>query len=45
MQRGRNIISGYNGEEIDETFYEKELQITNKTEFRREKVIKRKGGK
>ena len=42
MQRGRNIISDYNVEEIDETFYEKELQITNKTEFRIEKVIKRK---
>ena len=31
-----------NAEEIDETFYEKELQKTNQTEFRIEKVIKRK---
>ena len=28
-----------------ETFYEKELQITNQEEFRIEKVIKRKGNK
>ena len=40
-------ISDFNGEEIVGTFYEKELQKTNKKknqkEFRIEKVIKRKG--
>ena len=36
------VISGLNGEEIVETFSEKELQKTNQTEFRVEKVIKRK---
>ena len=39
------IISDLNGEEIDETFYEKELKKTNQPEFRIEKVIKRKGNK
>ena len=39
------IISDLNGEEIDETFYEKELQKTNQPEFRIEKVIKRKENK
>ena len=33
------------GEEIIETFYEKELQKTNQEEFKIEKVIKRKGNK
>ena len=39
------VISDLNDEEIDGTFYEKELQKTNQTEFRVEKVIKRKGDK
>ena len=39
------VINDLNGEEIIETFYEKELQKTNKKEFRLEKVIKRKGDK
>ena len=34
-----------NGEEITGSFYEKELQKTSQTEFRIEKVHKRKGGK
>ena len=34
-----------NGEKIDGTFYEQELQKTNKREFRIEKIIKRKGDK
>ena len=39
------VINDLNGEEITETFYEKELQKTNQEEFRIEKVIRRKGGK
>ena len=39
------VISDLDGEEIDETFYEKELQKTNQREFRIEKTIKRKGTK
>ena len=39
------VINDLNGEEIIGTFYEKELQKTNQQEFRKEKVIKRKGGK
>ena len=39
------VISGLIGEEIVGTFYEKELQKTNKKEFRIEKIIKRKGDK
>ena len=39
------VISDFNGEEIVRTFYEKELQKTNQTDFRIEKVIKRKGNK
>ena len=39
------VINDLNGEEIIGTFYEKELQKTNKKEFRIEKVIKRKGDK
>ena len=39
------VISNLNGKKIVETFYEKELQKTNQTEFRFIKVIKRKGGK
>ena len=38
-------ISDLNGEEITGSFYEKELQKTNQKEFRREKVLKRKGDK
>ena len=36
------VISDLNGEEIVGSFYEKELQKTNRKEFRIEKVIKRK---
>ena len=36
------VIDDLNGEEIVGSFYEKELQKTNQTEFRIEKVIKRK---
>ena len=39
------VISDLNGEEIIGTLYEKELQETNETEFRLEKVIRRKGDK
>ena len=39
------VISDFKGEEIVETFYEKEWQKTNQKEFRVEKVIKRKGDK
>ena len=39
------VINDLNGEEIIGTFYEKELQKTNKKEFRIEKVIKRKDDK
>ena len=39
------VISDLNGEQIDGTFYEQELQKTNQKEFRIEKVIKRKGDK
>ena len=38
-------INDLNGEQITGTFYEKELQKTNKQEFRIEKVIKKKGNK
>ena len=37
-------ISNLNGEEIGETFYKKELEKPNQTEFRTEKVIKTEGG-
>ena len=36
------VISDFNNEEIVGSFYEKELQKTNKKEFRIEKVIKKK---
>ena len=36
-------INGFNGEEIIESFYEKELQKTNQKEFRIEIILKRKG--
>ena len=39
------VISDLKGKEIFETFYEKELQSTNQIQFRKEKVIKRKGNK
>ena len=39
------MISDLNGEKIVGSFHEKELQKTNQTEFRIEKVIKRKGDK
>ena len=39
------VITDLNGEEIVETFYEKELQKTNQKEFRVEKLIKRKDDK
>ena len=35
------VIEDLNGEEIAETYYEKELQKTNQTEFTVKKVIKR----
>ena len=38
-------INDLNGEEIIETLYEKELQKTNRQEFRIKKVIKKKGNK
>ena len=39
------VINDVNGEEITGTNYEKELQKTNKKEFRIEQVIRRKGDK
>ena len=39
------VINDLNGEEITGTFYKKELQKTNQTEFWIEKVIRRKGDK
>ena len=39
------VINYLNGEEIIETFYEKELQKTDQQEFRIQKVIRRKGDK
>ena len=39
------VINDLNGEEINGTFYEKELQKTNQKEFIIEKVIERKGDK
>ena len=39
------VISDLNREEIVRTFYEKELQKSNKKEFRVEKIIKRKGNR
>ena len=39
------VINDLNGEQIIETFYEKELQKANQEEFRIEKVIKKKGNK
>ena len=39
------VINDLNGEEIIETFYEKELQKINQEEFRIEKITKKKGDK
>ena len=39
------VISDLNGEKIDGTFYEKELQKTDQQEFRIEEMINRKGDK
>ena len=39
------VINDQNGDEIIETFYEKELQKTNQQKFRIEKVIKKNGDK
>ena len=39
------IINDLNGQKITGTYYEKELQRTNQKEFRKEKVIRRKGDK
>ena len=39
------VISNLNGQEIVETFHEKELQETKPKEFRSENVIKRGGSK
>ena len=39
------VINDLNGEEMIGSFYEKELQKTNKQKFRIEKVIKRKDDK
>ena len=39
------VINDLNGEKILGTFYENELQKTNRKEFRMEKVIKRRGNK
>ena len=39
------VINDLNGEEIIETFYEKELQKTDQKKFRIEKVLKKKGDK
>ena len=40
-----NVLNDFNGEEIIGTFYENELQKTNKKKFRIEKVRKKKGDK
>ena len=40
-----SVISDLNGDEIPGSFYEKELQKTSQEDFRKEKVIKRKGHK
>ena len=39
------VINDSYGEEIADTFYNKELQKTNQKDFRIEKLIKRKGDK
>ena len=42
---GTYVISDLNGEEIIESFYEKELQKNNQKEFRIEKIRKTNGNK
>ena len=42
---GTYRISDYNGEEIQGSFYEQELQKTSQSTFRIEKVLKRQGDK
>ena len=37
------VINDLNGDEIIESFYEKQLQKTSQKEFRIEKVLKRRG--
>ena len=39
--RGIYVVSDLNGKEIIGTFYEKQCQKTNQTEFRIEKLIKK----
>ena len=39
------VINDLNGEEIIGTFYENELQKTDQKEFRKEKVLQKKGDK
>ena len=39
------VTNDLNAEEINGTFYEKELQKTNQEEFRIKKVIKKRGSK
>ena len=39
------VINNLNGEEIIDTFYEKELEKINQKGFRIEKILKRKGDK
>ena len=39
------VVGDLNGEEINRSFYQKELQKTSQEEFRIEKVLKRKGDK
>ena len=39
------VVNDVNGEEITDSFYEKELQKTSQKEFRIEKVLKRRGDK
>ena len=39
------VINDLNGKEIIGSFYEKELQKTKQTEFRKEKILKTKGDK
>ena len=39
------VISDLNGEEVVETFFDKELQKPNQKKFRVEKLIKKKGNK
>ena len=39
------VINDLDGEQIIETFYQKELQKTNQKEFRIEKVLRKKGDK